>query len=345
MIENTTIHDRLAPVPAEYRQTVATALATAFGPEGLSSLIPLRGGASGALLYQADIADRQFVVRVETRLGSPFRIPHQYVCMQAASDAGIAPPLRFLDADAGVSVMDCVTKQPLTAFPGGPLALTRELGFLMRRLQETAVFPQFRDYRFILERLLGVLQRPGFFAPGLLDAHAAAFNRIREAYPWGASALVSAHNDPNPQNILFDGERLWLIDWETAYANDALTDVAILADNFAATPELEDSLLSAWLGASPDRRTRARLHLMRQLTRLYYAGMILSMFAGTPRPEPDTDLTAPTPDAFRAAIAEGRIKAASPELLYTLGKIVLARFLAGVSSPDFDEAVAIVQHG
>ena len=117
------------------------------------------------------------------------------------------------------------------------------------------------------------------------------FDTIREAYPWEAPAHVSAHNDPNPQNILFDGERLWLIDWETAYANDPLTDVAILTDNFAPTPELEASLLSAWLGAPPDRTIRARLQLMRQLTRLYYAGLILSMFAGAPRSAPDADFT------------------------------------------------------
>ena len=342
---NMTVDDSLNIVPAEHRQTVATALATAFGPKVLSGLSPLGGGASGALLYQATVAGREYVVRLEARPRSPFRNPHQYVCMQTASDAGIAPPLRFLDADAGISVMDCLAKRPLAAYPGGTLALTRELGHLIRRLQETSVFPQFRDYRVILERLLGVLRRPGFFAPGLLDAHAAAFDTIREAYPWDASAHVSAHNDPNPQNILFDGERLWLIDWETAYANDPLTDVAILADNFAPTPELEESLLSAWLGASPDRAIRARLQLMRQLTRLYYAGLILSMFAGAPRSAPDADLTAPSPDSFRAAIAEGRIAAGSPEMMYTLGKMSLARFLAGVSGPDFDESLAIVRHG
>jgi hypothetical protein len=265
--------------------------------------------------------------------------------MQTASDAGIAPPLRFVDADAGVSVMDVVAKQPLTKYPGGPLALARALGQLIRRLQSTSVFPQLRDYPLILERLLGTLRRPGLFASGLLDRHAAAFDQIREAYPWDASAYVSAHNDPNPQNVLFDGERLWLIDWETSFANDAMTDLAILADNFATTPELEESLLSAWLGAPPDRMTRARLQVMRQLTRLYYAGLILSLFGGAPRSEPDADLTAPTPDAFRAALAEGRIAPGSPEMMYTLGKMSLARFLAGVSAPDFEEAIAIVRQG
>ena len=317
-------------VPAEHRGKVATTLATAFGPKGFTDLIALNGGASGALLYRVTVHGREYVVRLEARR-SPLRNPHQYVCMQTASDAGIAPPLRFLDADAGISVMDSIARRPLASYPGGTLALTRELGRLIRRLQKTSVFPQLRDYPVMLERLLGVLRTPGFFAPGLLDTHAAAFDKIREAYPWDASAYVSAHNDPNPQNILFDGERLWLIDWETAYANDALTDVAILADSFAPTLELEESLLSSWLGAKPDRATRARLQLMRQLTRLYYGGLILSMFAGVPRPEPDADLTVPTPDAFRAAIADGRIAPGSRELMYTLGKmsLVLARQESG----------------
>jgi hypothetical protein len=41
-------------------------------------------------------------------------------------------------------------------------------------------------------------------------------------------APVSSHNDPVPANILFDGRRPWLIDWEWAYRNDPLVDVAIV---------------------------------------------------------------------------------------------------------------------
>jgi len=61
-----------------------------------------------------------------------------------------------------------------------------------------------------------------------LDPHLEGFETIRAAYPWDASALVSSHNDPNPRNILFDGQRLWLVDWELRFRNDPLTDIAIL---------------------------------------------------------------------------------------------------------------------
>lgn len=34
---------------------------------------------------------------------------------------------------------------------------------------------------------------------------------------WGEARSVSSHNDTLPANILFDGKRLWMIDWESAY--------------------------------------------------------------------------------------------------------------------------------
>jgi aminoglycoside phosphotransferase (APT) family kinase protein len=159
-------------------------------------------------------------------------------------------------------------------------------------------------------------------------------------YPWNASSPVSGHNDPNPRNIIFDGERLWLIDWETAFRNDPLTDVAILAENFAGTPELEEALLQGWLERPADRELRARLVLMRQLTRLYYAAILFSALAAT-RAVPDGDLTAPTPEDFRAAFAEGRLKAAAPETMYTLGKMLLAGFLNGLNTPEFEQALRV----
>ena len=201
-----------------------------------------------------------------------FRNPHQYVCMKTAVDAGLAPPVHYIDPTEGVAIMDFIPQRPLSEYPGGPAALARDLGRMIARLQRTLLFPQLLEYPVFLDRMLGFIRGSGMFAAGLLDAHAAGFERIRQVYPWNASSPVSSHNDPNPRNIIFDGERLWLIDWETAFRNDPLTDVAILAENFAGTPELEDALLQGWLERPADRELRARLVLMRQLTRLYYAG-------------------------------------------------------------------------
>src|SRR5207248_1871136 len=143
------------------------------------------------------------------------------------------------------------------------------------------------------------------FAPGVLDPCTEHLSRICETYVWDAARLVSSHNDSIPNNILFDGERLWMIDWESAYRNDPLVDVAIMLDNLAPSPELESALVRAWLGGLPDEAMRRRLDQIRALTRLYYAGVLLSASATAPPATPDDDLVAPTPPEFWLAIRDG----------------------------------------
>ncbi|MEO6340281.1 MAG: phosphotransferase [Caulobacteraceae bacterium] len=330
-------------IPADRREVVRSALADAFGPAPLTGLEPVFGGASGALVYWAEVADRPYLLRLETKRDL-FRDPRRgFACMRAAADAGVAPALHHADPAAGVAIMDFVPQRPLTDFPGGPAAVARALGELVGRLQTTPAFPPLADYPVLLNGMFGYLRGSGLFAPGLLDPHAEGFERLREAYPWDSSALVSSHNDANPRNILYDGERLWLIDWELSFRNDPLVDVAILADEFAQTPDLEAELLQAWFGRAPDSALRARLTLMRQFTRLFYACIMLSMSIGNHAQE--TDLAAPSIAEFREAVAQGRLRAATPEILHSLGKMVLAGFLAGFSAPGFEEALSIARRG
>ena len=58
-----------------------------------------------------------------------------------------------------------------------------------------------------------------------------------------------------------------------------------------------------------------------------------------------TDLRAPTPEEFGAAIADGRLKAGAPDTLRTLARMLLAGFLAGASGPGVDDALAVVRAG
>ncbi|MEO8096611.1 MAG: phosphotransferase [Acidobacteriota bacterium] len=333
------IDNWLERLPEQSHAAAREAVTSTFGAAAIGSIDPVLGGASGALAFRIGVNDRLYLLRMETSRG-PLRNPHQYACMRIAADAGIAPPLRYVNDDAGAVIMDFIAARPLSDYPGGPLGLVGALGRLAAELQATAPFPVLGDYRALLGRMLGYIK--GLFAPGLLDEHMEGFERIRAAYPWDAAGHVSSHNDPNPRNIIFDGEKLWLIDWETSYRNDALTDVAILVENHAGTPELEESLLTSWSGSVPDRLMRAKLRLMRQLTRLYYAGLLVA-FATKPS-EPIADLAAPTPDEFRARIASGELRAVAPETRLVLGKMCLAAVVAELRSGSFEEALRVC-HG
>ncbi len=338
----TTAHEPLASIPAERRGSIGDAIRTVFGSAPISTLQPVGGGASGALIYRFEIGGAAYLLRAETRRDA-LRNPHQYTCMQIAADAGIAPRLLHADAVSGIAIMAFIASRPLSEFPGGAGGLAHAFGTLIARLQEAATFPELADYPALVERMLRYLRASGTFQPALLDPHQEAFERIRTAYPWNASTRTSSHNDPGVRNVLFDGERLWLIDWETAYRNDPLIDLAIVADNVAPTPDLETMLLRAWSGQEPTRSLQARLALLRPFTRLYYAGLIFTVVAGGPPAEPYADVTAPSPAEFRAALSDGRLKPGTPDMMRTLGKMLLAGFLSGASGPAFENALAVVR--
>ena len=326
-------------IPEIHRDTARSALADTFGAGRETLVQPVTGGASGALTYRIDVSEKPYLMRLETRR-SPLRNPHQYACMKIAADAGIAPPLLYANDAKGIAILGFVPHRPLHDYPGGALGLAGALGKLAAQLQQTPLFPELGDYRVFLHRMLEFLRRA--FAPGSLSRHVEIFERIRTAYPWDATRHVSGHNDPNPGNILFDGERLWLIDWETSYRNDPMTDIAMLTENFAKTPVLEDALLLSWLGHPPDQFVQARLTLMRKLTRLYYAGLLLATSV-TPGGEPITDLSAPTPAEFQMLLSTGQLKMGTVETKKVIGKMLLAGFLDGTQTESFERALDTVR--
>jgi hypothetical protein len=103
-------------------------------------------------------------------------------------------------------------------------------------------------------------------------------------------------------------------------------------------------LLQSLLGRSPDRALRARLVLMRQLVRLFYA-CASSLHAASPSAVPESDLAALTPAEFRAAVDDGRLVLGAPETQRIGGKVALATFLAVLATPQFEEALVIAQQG
>jgi len=332
-------------VPDPLRASARSAIGAVAGQRPVSRLERVTGGASGAATYRVDVAERSYLLRIESGLNARTN-PNHYACMRAAAEAGVAPRLHFSDPDHGVAVMDFVTQQPLQSYPGGPPALVSDLGALIRRLQGGAVFPPAEiRYTDLVRRMLEFVVQSRVFADGLLARHVEGFERIRATYPWNDAALVSSHNDPNPRNILFDGTRLWLVDWETAYQNDPLTDVAVVTHELAPTPELQQHLLRSWLGRAPDRATEARLVLMRQVSRMFFACALLRHFANIPGRAPASDLKSLTPQEFVSAIQTGRLRLGTPEVLYEFGKMFLAGFLDELTAPGFEDALAASRAG
>ncbi|MEJ1937037.1 phosphotransferase, partial [Nostoc sp. NIES-2111] len=180
----------------------------------------------------------------------------------------------------------------------------------------------------------------GLFAPVVLDHVTDRFKEIRRPYVSDALQGVSSHNDLVPRNVLFDGDRLWLIDWESAYRNDPLTDVAIALDNFGTTPEAESALLQGWCDTDRlDDATADRLDKVRAHTRLYYAGVLLSASAAMQGAVGDRDLSALTAAELENAFRRSDIVPGSAVAKHELGKVYVASFMSGQRPPGLDYAL------
>jgi aminoglycoside phosphotransferase (APT) family kinase protein len=331
-------------IPEARRDAVRTALRAAFGASAVGDFQPLRGGVSGALICRFDVHERAYVLRIEPERVALHDRQRGYACMVAAAAAGAAPLVHYSDPATGVAIMDFVSGRPLSEHPGGPVGMVRALGALISKVQATPPFP-ILDYPEVIGSILGSLSKSSFFTAGQLDPYAEGFARISAALSWDTSSLVSCHNDPNPRNMLFDGERVWLVDWELAGRNDPLVDVAILTTELAETSELEDALLEATFGVTPTGRLRARLSVIRLLTRLFYGCIVLDSLVGTLRSAPDVGLAASSPAAFRAAVKEGRLASGTPEVAYAFGKMSLAAFIDGLGAPGLDEMLKLAKQG
>ncbi len=334
----------LDALPEDRRETVRAAIAAAFGRAQPSAMEQIGSGASGALICRLQVGERSFLLRLEHQRDD-FDRRASYACMRTASDAGISPPLLHADATAGVAIMDFVPSQSLFDYPSGREGLMRDLGALVAKLQATPPFPATADYLEVIAGLLSGLAESGRFEPGLLDPHRDGFERLVAAYPWDKDAAVSAHNDLNPGNILFDGERLWFVDWELAFRNDPLIDVANLINYLAPTRELQDILLRSWQGREPDSLLRSRLLLARQFVRLGYACLTLTVAAGGGPAAPDGDLTAPSLNEFHGLMAQGRLRMGTPENMYLYGKVYLNEFMSHLGSPEFEAALIVARRG
>jgi hypothetical protein len=80
---------------------------------------------------------------------------------------------------------------------------------------------------------------------------------LSEIAPASDCPLVLSHNDVNPTNLVYDGESLLLLDWDTAGPNDPLYDPAAISVFLRMDEPSCRSLLSAYeartLSSLPER--------------------------------------------------------------------------------------------
>lgn len=225
---------------------------------------PLGGGISNLSFKVADGAG-SYVVRVgdDIPIHQVMRVK-ELAASRAAHAAGLSPEI--VHTEPGAIVMRFIDGTTLCPEDvRRPGMLERIVALLEachtdvpRHLRGPA--PAFWVFD-VLRHYAHVLRDGDSVHLGRLDRLLALADELERAV--GPAATVFCHNDLLAANLIDDGQRLWLIDWEYGGFNSPLFDLANLASNNELDRDQERHLLSLYFSRAPDRELLGRYGAMK----------------------------------------------------------------------------------
>jgi aminoglycoside phosphotransferase (APT) family kinase protein len=330
----------LSILPPHKLQAVEAALQQTFGTPTVEAIELMTRGLSPALVYKIQVSGKPYILRLVMAMNELVDPAREYACLQAAADAGIAPPVLYADAAAAVSICAFIAGPPIwVGLPDKAIQLQR----IAEKVKDIHALPLFPPLINFLEGMIAFRDRfleMQMFPESTTAEHFTHFDRIKAVYPINAE-LVSSHNDLNPANVLYDGEKIWMIDWEASFKNDRYVDLAIVALYFAANEAHIDMFLTAYFGEAPTALQKAKFYLMRQVVFLYYGTIFLRM-AGEMKESHDQDMQVPTLIEVKKMMGRGEINLGSYEGKILYGKMLMQEALTEMRQPAFEESLALM---
>jgi thiamine kinase-like enzyme len=246
-----------APAPRDPRQSEIDRIARLSCWRGRVEIAPLQGGLSNRNYTAADAGGRYVVRLGEDVPEHGILRRNEELASRAAAAAGVSPEL--VHAEPGALVFRFVAGRTLA--PGEVRrgdTLPRVLDLLRRAHAEiprhiAGTPPQFRVFD-VLGAYAATLKRGGSRMTGELPRLMEAAEALERAA--GSDAPAFCHNDLLAANLIDDGKRLWLVDWEYGGLNAPLFDLANLVSNNGLDPAQTDWLLAAYYGRAPDAARR-----------------------------------------------------------------------------------------
>lgn len=238
-------------------------------------LAPLKGGLTN-ISFVVTHRGEKFVARC----GEDIPVHHVFrdrerAASMAAFEAGLSPEI--IHAEAGITVLRFIDGRAL-----GEADMRANVGRLATLLKECHtkvgrhvrgpantfwVFHVVRDYVTLIgadRRYLGIADR---------------LEQAQVPLP-----IVFGHHDLLPGNLMDDGRRLWLIDWEYGGFGTAMFDLANLSSNGVFEPAQDDALLDAYFEGRADDAVRRSFAAMKAASALREAlwAMVSDVHLKTP---------------------------------------------------------------
>jgi hypothetical protein len=301
------------------------------GPETV--ITPITAGFSGAGVHRVEAGDRAFVLKLAGDADTPDEWRRRREVLESAAGAGLAPRIMHVDDEHRAILSEFIVNRSFPALYGDPRthrqAMT-ELGRTIRRVHDLPIpagMPRKSP-----EDLFGSMwsKLDGFPLPRFVGDAAAQVRAMRP--PPSADVPVLSHNDLNPTNLAYDGERLVLMDWDAAGPNDPAFDLATVAVFQRMDADACARLHAAYAGDEA-AEILPRFGYFRRLVAMMVGTGFLTFARATGHPgaAPDTllDSTASLGD-FYQRLRSGEIDLGTPDGRFAFG---LALVKASLGDP------------
>jgi len=281
----------------------------------VTSITPIRLGLSGAGVYAVTTERGEFVLRLQGRRADDSFWTQHILILRRAAAIGVAPRVVHVDEEARAVVSARINGVSLPAVLADPAVRQHAIADLVTRVRALHTIEP-----------TGVAERdPVAFARGIWESQ-----RPRGGFPAWAGDLGSAfdelgtllardtrrvvsHNDVNPGNILWDGARTWLVDWEVAGLGHPYYDLAAFVTFLGLDREQANALLRLQEDSPLDDNAFATLASLRRLVALAIGNVFLSLTQDLGTVVPRTREEAPTLAELRTGMRAGAVDLQTPQ--------------------------------
>jgi aminoglycoside phosphotransferase len=286
-------------------------------------LTPLMTGFSGAPVYRVEATNGDaFVLKLGKAEKSFAGWRVRMRLQETAAQYGLAPRVVHVDETRRAVLADFVDDRSFPAYYSDahthPSAV-RLLGETLKRVHSLPLPESLEEHdpHTQLKELWSGLA-PNFVMPGFVGD--AVGNVLAEPPVRSDRPRVLSHNDVNPGNIMYDGERLLLLDWEHAGPNDPYFDLAAIAVFVCMDDATCGRLLSAYDGSAVETLPASFNHFRRVVAA--WCGMVFLKMAREGGHHGATDETlesTPSLGEFYQRMLSGRADLASPDSRWEFG--------------------------
>ena len=303
---------------------VSTLLPPRFG--AVRSVEAIQVGLSGAEVHGVSTDTGDFVLRIVPILDRDLWA-RELVVRRLTSDAGIAPALEWVDETRGATLMQRIGGRGFTSALADPAERARALESVARVLAKLHALPGEglvpADPIAFARRTWRVQSgRPGF--PAWAEPAVAHLERAEPLLAEDGRRTPS-HNDLNPANVLWDGERAWLVDWEQSGLTHPYYDVAALSTMLIMNEEAGLSLLTVQEGAPLSPAEAETFVALRHVAMVFYGTIFFSLASDLSARVPSAIDDVPSMAEFYARLGSGALSLRTPDGQAVFGAVMLKR--------------------